>query len=89
MLVTLFSIPSTSFESTRNIHTPGIPTLVVTVTSTISSVLDCGTAAKFSLSPALKPTRAGTLSKEPVDSPVIYRVKIKHCIAQQNMHSGS
>ena len=61
-------------------------TLVVIVMLIISSVLDCGTASKVSLSPALKPTSAGTLSEELIESPVFGRKRLQ--LNQNNFRSN-
>ena len=63
------------FRSTRNIHNPGIPTLLVVSMSTIAAVCEPGMVKKRTPSPALKPPCAGVPPKPllpPEASPVVH-----------------
>lgn len=66
---------SISSSLIRNIHTPGMPTLLVESMFMISAILDAGIAAKLTPSPLLNPTCAGVPPKPsvPLDaSPVVH-----------------
>jgi len=63
------------FWSTRNIHNPGTPTLLVVSISTIAAVCDPGILKNRTPSPALKPPCAGIPPRPllpPEASPVVH-----------------